>query len=55
MMFLDILDNYISEEETIRTIATFIIEGKNDTELIIMGFSKELIERAHLYVVTVYF
>lgn len=55
MMFLDILDNYIFEEETIRTIANFIIEGKSDIELTTMGFTEELIERAHLYVISVYF
>lgn len=53
-MFLDLLENYVYEEETIHTIAELIIEGSTDDELL-KQYPCELIERAHLYVLSVYY
>lgn len=55
-MFLDTLENYVDEEEAIRTIAAMIVnDGKSDEELSFIGYSEELIERAHIHVLSVYY
>lgn len=54
-MLLDSLENYVNEEETIQAIAAMIINGRNNEELSNMGYSEELIERAHLYALSLYY
>lgn len=52
-MLLDLLETYVSEEETIRIIAEQIINGESDEELL-KQYTNELVERAHLYALSVY-
>lgn len=53
-MLLDLLETYVSEEETIRIIAEKIINGVTDEELL-KQYTNELVERAHLYALSVYY
>lgn len=53
-MLLDLLETYVSEEETVRIIAEQIIDGKTDEELL-KQYPNELVERAHLYALSVYY
>lgn len=43
-MLLDLLETYVSEEETIRIIAEQIINGESDEELL-KQYPNELVER----------
>ena len=53
-MLLDLLETYVSEEETIRIIAEQIINGESDEELL-KQYPNELVERAHLYALSLYY
>ncbi len=53
-MLLDLLETYVSEEETVCIIAEKIINGVTDEELL-KQYSNELVERAHLYALSVYY
>lgn len=53
-MLLDLLETHVSEEETVRVIAEQIIDGINDEELL-KQYPNELVERAHLYVISLYY
>lgn len=53
-MLLDLLETYVSEEETICIIAEQIINGESDEELL-KQYPNELVERAHLYALSLYY
>lgn len=53
-MLLDLLETYVSEEETIRIIAEQIINGESDEKLL-KQYPNELVERAHLYALSLYY
>ena len=53
-MLLDLLETHVSEEETVRFIAEQIIDGINDEELL-KQYPNELVERAHLYAISLYY
>ena len=53
-MLLDLLETCVSEEETVRIIAEKIINGVTDEELL-KQYPNELVERAHVYALSVYY
>lgn len=53
-MLLDLLETYVSEEETVRFIVEQIINGESDEELL-KQYPNELVERAHLYALSLYY
>ena len=54
-MFLNALENFVSEEELLQKIAQLIIDGNTDEELSSAGYPDDLIERGHLYSLSLYF
>lgn len=54
-MLLDTLEKYVSEEELVRIIADMIINGNSNEDLSRMGYSNDLIERAHMYAISLFY